>query len=495
MRLRALLTGVIAGAMLAAAPAQAEAPAEAPAEKAGYVVVLKTTPSWESAQALAERYHGHLEQAFLTALPGFSARMTSADAARLAADPAVASVQPDQRVRLADAQLDPPSWGLDRVDRPTHELNGAYTYGEDAGNVTVYVIDSGVRTSHDDFGGRATSGWDFVDDDADADDCSGHGTHVAGTIGGTKYGVAKNAQLVALRAVDCAGNGSYSDIIAAVDWVTANAHRPAVVNMSFGGAAYAPLNEAITASVASGVTYVVSAGNDNADACAFSPAGTAAAITVGATGRNDARAPFSNAGPCVDLFAPGVGITSAGIADDSAATVMSGTSMAAPHVAGAAALVLAADPEASPAEVAAALGAGAASGAVSDPAGAPDLLVQTPAAPCSVRSSGAVVGVKDRGTRVSAIGLTECPGRVAWASVEVHISHPRRGDLVIDLVAPNGRVKRLKTSDRRDKGADVNAVYSVALNVKHRAGTWKLRVRDTTRGATGQVDSWTLTLA
>lgn len=492
MRLRAALLGLTLGAttVLGAAPVDAH---EADAR---YVVVLTETPTWASAEELAERYNGHLDQAFQTALPGFSARMTAADARRLAADPAVASVRPDRRVRQGDTQIAPGSWGLDRVDQPVLPLNGAYTAATTAPNVTAYVIDSGIRTTHADFGGRAASGWDFIDGDAIADDCSGHGTHVAATLGGGKYGVAKGVNLVALRVLDCDGTGSYADIIAAVDWVTANAAKPAVVNMSLGGEPFAPLNEAITASVASGVTYVVSAGNENVDACGTSPAGTAAAIVVGATDRNDARAPFSNSGPCVDLFAPGVDIVSAGIADDRAVKSMNGTSMAAPHAAGAAALVLAANPAATPAQVASALGAAA----------TPQLLVQTVPGPrvatdvslpvpANVGGSRSVVGVKDRGTGVSTIELADCPGPATWASVEVHIAHPRRGDLVIDLITANGSVRRLKTSNRHDRAADVNATYTLTMYARHRTGTWKLRVRDTAKGATGHIESWTITVA
>ncbi|WP_308440424.1 S8 family serine peptidase [Virgisporangium aurantiacum] len=497
MRLRAALIGLVVAAatgLLGAAPARADT-SDTPDPAGMYVVVLRSTPSWASARALAERYGGRLEQAFQTALPGFSARMTAAAAGRLAADPAVESVQPDRQVRSTGTQVDPASWGLDRIDQASLPRNGAYTYPTTAGNVTAYVIDSGIRTTHTDFGGRATSGWDFVDNDADADDCAGHGTHVAGTIGGTSYGVAKGVNLVALRVLGCDGAGSYAGIIAAVDWVTANAHKPAVVNMSFSGTTYAPLNEAVAASIASGVTYVVSAGNDGADACGYSPAGVAAAVTVGATGQTDARAPFSNAGPCVDLFAPGVGITSAGIADDSASRSMNGTSMAAPHVAGAAALILADHPEATPAQVASALGAAARPGVVTDPAGAPGLLAQTAPSSCDVRTDGADVAIKDRGTVVSTIALAGCSGRATWVSVEVHIAHPRRGDLVVELIAPNGVVKRLKSSNRHDRAADVSATYPVTLSVKDRTGTWKLRVRDTTRAATGHIDSWTLTVA
>jgi len=387
MRLRAALVGLVisAAAVLGVAPAVAAEGVVAGAGAADavpgqYVVVLAATPSLRSARVLAERYGGTMTHAYRTALPGFAARMSAAEARRLAADPAVESVSQDRRMRLTDTQVDPPSWGLDRIDQRALPLSAGYRYPSAASNVTAYVIDTGVRISHAEFGGRAAYGWDFVDDDAVADDCHGHGTHVAGTIGGAGTGVAKAVHVVALRAFGCDGWGEYTDVIAAVDWVTTHAARPAVVNMSIGGPASDELNGAVQASIASGLTYAVAAGNDNADACGASPASAPDALTVAASDRADARAPFSNHGGCVDLFAPGVSITSAGRASDISIAVGSGTSMAAPHVAGAAALVLAADPAATPAQVRATLMGLARTGAVTDPAGSPNLLLQVPGA-------------------------------------------------------------------------------------------------------------------
>jgi subtilisin family serine protease len=521
MRLRAALVGLVVsagtllGAGIGAAPAVAEEGvvdgAGAPDAIAGqYLVVLKEAPSWDSARALAERYGGELRQAYHTALAGFSARMTAAEARRLAADPAVESVAQDRRARLADTQTNPPSWGLDRIDQPGLPLTGTYTYPGSAANVTVYVLDTGVRIGHSQFGGRASYGWDFVDNDATADDCHGHGTHVAGTIGGAATGVAKGVKVVALRVLGCDGWGDYAGIIAAIDWVTANAAKPAVVNLSIGGPASADLNAAVQASVAAGVTYAVAAGNENADACGGSPASAPDALTVAASTATDARAPFSNFGGCVDLFAPGVSITSAGAGSDTATTVMSGTSMAAPHVAGAAALVLAGNPAATPAQVRATLMGLARTGAIADPAGSPNVLLQVasapvvapapivappqPPPPCWLKFNGWDVAIRDRGTGTSTVKVAGCAGRPGKVHVEVHIRHSRRGDLTVELVAPNGSTKRLRAASKRDRSANLDAAYTATVKVKSRNGTWKLRVRDGARGHAGYIDSWTLTL-
>jgi subtilisin family serine protease len=244
--------------------------------------------------------------------------------------------------------------------------------------VTVYILDTGIRISHQDFGGRARYGWDFIGNDREAGDCNGHGTHVAGTIGGTRYGVAKRVRLVSVRVLDCSGRGSYSAIIAGIDWVTAHAVRPAVVNMSLEGPAASVLDDAVRRAVAAGITFVVAAGNHKRNACTESPARTAEALTVGATDRADARASFSNYGRCLDLFAPGVAIASDWHTGNQAHALMSGTSMAAPHVAGAAALLLSAHPRWRPAQVRAALVAAATRGRVARAgAGSPNLLLFT----------------------------------------------------------------------------------------------------------------------
>jgi subtilisin family serine protease len=245
--------------------------------------------------------------------------------------------------------------------------------------VTVYVIDTGIRITHKDFGGRASYGWDFVDNDTTAQDGNGHGTHVAGTIAGTTYGVAKKAKVVGVRVLDNAGAGTTSQVIAGIDWVTQHAHKPAVANLSLGGYHNAQLDAAVRNSIASGVTYTVAAGNDGLQAGLYSPADVKEAITVGATDRNDARAAFSNIGPAVDLFAPGVAITSASYTSDTAKATFSGTSMASPHAAGAAAVYLAGHPRATPAQVSRALVTGAVSGKVSGAGlGSPDKLLQVP---------------------------------------------------------------------------------------------------------------------
>jgi subtilisin family serine protease len=280
----------------------------------------------------------------------------------------VAYVEPDGMAYPAATTQSNATWGLDRIDQRGLPLNGTYTYDKTGSGVRAYVIDSGIAP-HAEFVSRLGTGTSFVPGKStDTTDCNGHGTHVAGTIGGAKYGVAKAVTLVPVRVFDCTGGAAWSTVMAAVDWVTANALKPAVANMSLTGGGYEPLDTAVRNSIASGVTYSLAAGNGNQagkaqDACNYSPARVTEGLTIGATNNTDAKASFSNYGTCVDFFAPGVSITSAWW--DGTAKTISGTSMAAPHVAGAAALYLQGNTTATAAEVNTALSAATTKGVVS----------------------------------------------------------------------------------------------------------------------------------
>lgn len=312
-----------------------------------YIVVYKTAPASGLTGRLAAQARAKVTHTYAAALHGFAAEMSEAAANEVAADPAVAFVSQNRRIKLEATQPNPPSWGLDRVDQRNRPLNASYTYNTTASNVHVYVIDTGIRISHTDFGGRAQ--WNFNGIDSNNTDCNGHGTHVAGTVGGANYGVAKGVRLHAVKVLDCGGFGSSASVIAGINWVTSNRIRPAVANMSLGTpSGDAAMDQAVRNSINAGVTYAIAAQNSNVNACNGSPSRVTQAITVGASTINDARASFSNWGSCLDLFAPGENITSAWNTSDTATNTISGTSMASPHVAGAAALYLATAPFASP---------------------------------------------------------------------------------------------------------------------------------------------------
>ena len=320
-----------------------------------YVVVLENGSSDQRVQdvaAAATAAGGTVRFTYRSALKGFSAALPAAalEAVRTAAG--VSYVEADARVTATGVQPNPPSWGLDRVDQRDLPLDNTYNYVDSAGSgVDIYVIDTGIRFSHNDFGGRATSGIDLIDGGS-ADDCNGHGTHVAGTAGGSSYGVAKQANLIAVRVFGCSGGSPYETVIAAVDWVTDVHSGPSVANMSLSGGYFQAMNDATTNSINAGVVHVVAAGNATSNACSFSPASTPKAITLGASTINDNGAGFSNFGSCLDLWAPGDGITSAWWTSNSATNTIGGTSMASPHAAGVAALYLGENPGASTNQVA-----------------------------------------------------------------------------------------------------------------------------------------------
>ena len=297
------------------------------------------------ASELATSHRGRITNVYQHALNGFAVNMSEADAEALSQDFRVKFVEEDSIV-TADATQSNPPWGVDRIDQRNRPLNAIYTFNWTGSGVRVYVIDTGIRTAHTQFGGRAANNFDAFG--GNGQDCNGHGTHVAGTVGGSTYGVAKNALLRGVRVLNCSGSGSNSGVIAGVDWVRLNHIAPAVANMSLGGGISSALDTAVNNLHNANVTIAVAAGNSNgANACNFSPARAANAITVGSTTTTDARSSFSNIGTCLDIFAPGSGILSAWWTSNTATATLSGTSMASPHVAGAAALYKQANPSAS----------------------------------------------------------------------------------------------------------------------------------------------------
>jgi subtilisin family serine protease len=526
----AALAAVVA---FAAVPAFA-APTEGEIRNAGgktavansYIAVLKPTSSLSArgvtatARELTARHNGSVKYTYHSALQGFATTMSEADAKKLAEEPGIEYVEQDHTVRMSGVQPNPPSWGLDRIDQTNLPLDNSYTYPNEASNVTAYIVDTGILTSHTTFGGRARHGRDTVDNDNDATDCQGHGTHVAGTVGGSQYGVAKAVKLVAVRVLNCQGSGTNAGVIAGVDWVTANAVKPAVANMSLGGGVNQALDDAVSRSIASGISYAVAAGNGDflgrpANACGFSPARTPNAITVGATQRTDASATFSNFGPCLDIWAPGVGITSSWIGNPNATNTISGTSMAAPHVAGAAAVYLSANPTSSPQQVRDALVNGATNGKVTNPgAGSPNKLLRvigtggpdpsptptgspTPSPTTSPDPGGYFenttnVNIPDLGTVTSTIPVARPGNAPTTLKVGVDIKHSYRGDLVIDLLAPDGTAYRLKNSSSSDSADNVITTYTVNASSEGANGTWTLRVRDAYAADTGFIDKWSL---
>ncbi|MDQ3403272.1 MAG: S8 family serine peptidase, partial [Actinomycetota bacterium] len=415
----AVIAPTIAAATLVAITASAEA---APTAVEGvvlaagqnaipgqYIVHLSDSAVQQSAvdstaRSLAATHGGTIRHTYQHSVRGFSVSMSEDRAKRLAADSRVVSVRQVQRVQALDTQTNPPSWGTDRVDQRDLPLDREYTYPANAGEgVTVYVVDSGIRRTHQDFGDRASFGPDFVDNDSDASDCNGHGTHVAGTAVGSSYGLAKKAKVVAVRVLNCSGSGSDDGIIKAIDWIKANAQKPAVVNYSVGCGSPCSndvMDNAVKSLITSGVQWVQAAGNSNDDACRYSPQKLPEAITVGNTQENDARNSGSSHGRCLDIFAPGTNIISASHSSDAGSSTKTGTSMASPQVTGAAALYLGANRSATPQQVRDALVENASAKVTNPGTGSPNGLLytgfigeggddtQAPTAPANLRSTG-----------------------------------------------------------------------------------------------------------
>jgi subtilisin family serine protease len=322
-----------------------------------YIVLFRDARPDNAAEAAAmvRAAGGQLHHSYANALHGFAASLPDAAIAALRRNPNVESIEQDQTVSLrqVSSPQNQATWGLDRIDQVDRPLDTQYQFTATGAGVAAFVIDTGIRADHTEFTGRLRPGYGVVADGNGTNDCNGHGTHVAGTVGGTTWGVAKGVTITPVRVLDCAGSGTWSDVIAGIDWVAASTQRPAVANMSLGGGASAALDAAVAGAVAKGVVMVVAAGNNSVDACTASPAREPSAITVGATTSSDLRAYYSNTGACVDLFAPGDNIRSAWNTSATAANTLSGTSMASPHVAGVAALMLQANPAATPAAIAA----------------------------------------------------------------------------------------------------------------------------------------------
>ncbi|UVS80479.1 S8 family peptidase [Actinokineospora sp. UTMC 2448] len=464
-----------------------------------YIVELRGADAVASAASIAQRYGGQVMDTYRLTFSGFSVKgMTEQQARRLAADPAVKAVHQDGTARAVGEQPNPPSWGLDQVDQKTRSLDRLFKYPNTADDVTAYVIDSGVNRNHSEFEGRASFGYDYVDNDADASDCFWHGTHVAGTIAGKTVGVAKKAKVVAVRTLGCGGSAPDSATVSGMEWVAANGKLPAVVNMSLGMDVVGVGDTQVKALVSKGFVVAVAGGNNGTDACQTSPARVPEAITVGWMNDNGSRS--GNYGTCLDLFAPGGNIYSAD--HTGGFRTGSGTSMATPHVAGAAALHLTANPGATPKQVHDALAANATPNLVTNPgSGSPNKLLYTgyigggdPPA-CGSRANDQDYAIPDTESVTSTVEQSGCGGQApATLAVRVDIDHTYAGDLAIDLIGPSGAEFALRKAGPGLGGSDgVHETFTVDASGEKADGVWKLRVTDVYRFDTGTLTGWSVT--
>ncbi len=406
-----------------------------------YIVVLRELdPAVASvgvptvAEEMSSLHAGSVLYTYEHAFKGFAVKMSEAAAQRMLHDPRVAFIEEDSEVQAVATQTSAP-WGLDRVDQPALPLNGTYVHNVTGTGVNAYIIDSGIRATHTDFGGRVVSAFTFINDGRGTSDCNGHGTHVAGVIGGATHGLAKGVRLHSVRVLDCAAQATISAVAAGVDWVTANHVKPAVANLSIVASASTVIDTAVTNSINAGVTYVVAAGNNNADACTISPARVGAAITVAATNNLDQRWAQSNFGTCVDLFAPGIDITSAWFTSDTATNLMFGTSLSTAHVTGAAALYLQTNTAATPATVASMLTSRVTLNAVASPGtGSPNRLLYTRWIGDTVAPTTAITAPVAGATVSGTVTLTaSASDNVGVTKVEFFVNSTRIGT---DTAAP-----------------------------------------------------------
>lgn len=346
-----------------------------------YIVILNKDagPSIDFAQNIAKQHGAKVLQSYDTVLKGFAIYLPDTAATAfveaMKKNPKVLSVENDIVMKIDATTQSNPDWGLDRIDQKALPLNSAYSYLQTGSGTTAYIVDTGILSSHQQFSGRVLSGYTAISDGNGTTDCNGHGTHVAGTVGGSTYGVAKNVNLVPIRILGCDGSGASSNVIAGLDWILKNGKKPAVVNMSLGGDASTSLDSAVENLFDNGYVMVVAAGNSNTDACSASPARVSKALTVAATDNTDTRASYSNYGSCVDIFAPGSQINSSWIGSNTATKVLNGTSMATPHVAGVVAEMLQSTPTATPQTISTNLLNQASSNVVKNPSGSPNRLL------------------------------------------------------------------------------------------------------------------------